>query len=895
MGVPAGSELIATIGNNEVYLYTYDSVYSESFGEVENFQIYNQNGLIYTPSGDINSIYNYGVLNGKDIFYTTLAPLSTNNDVTTITLYATNGSSVSALTSWNNVGRIITETQINQTLIFYIQSTYPGQTSLSYGGIYSTSGGTPQELLNMPLNTNVSQSPFGFVSTNYGAVFEVVDDTYSNFDLVNSETKIYETDGGSASLVWDLSSTSGVSVLPTPIVTKAGNASVNYGASTSISGFSVLDENGASGTFSVKVTSNDGTVSSTGGAGSVGGNGTQMLVLSGTMSQVNQDLTFLSFTGSAVGSGSVSVSATYAGATSSTQTASVTVVGGPPTLANQIISQSAAAGQQLTLQLPSNTFSAPQGETLTYSASLSNGSALPAWLSFNAANQTFSGLAPALGPQIFSIKVTAENSSSQSASDTFSLSLTGPAAPVLSVTGAGGLTNSLTQTIKGTIDAADAGLTVSIYDGSTLLGTATPATDGDWSGVFTLPSTQGAQTITAQASDAGGAVGKSSVVTYTLDTAPPTLTLFSPGGLVDSRAQAISGSIDVADAGLTISIYDGTTLLGTATPNGSGDWQTTVTLPSAPGAQSITAQATDAAGNAGKSAVVNFTLSFNADTDDFNGDGKSDILIENTSGAVYVGEVTGGQVTYSAVASLGSEWTFKGTGDFTGDGKEGFLIESTSGAVYVGEVSGGNTTYLGVASLGPEWSFEGTGDFLGAGKDQFLIENTAGEVVVGEVVSGLAQYTAVASLGPEWKFVGTGDYLGDSKSDFLIENTSGAVYVGEVTGGQATYTAVASLGSEWKFVESGDFMGDGKADFLIENTSGAVYVGEVSGGQVTYTAVASLGSEWSFVGEGDYSGTGKDSFVIENTAGGVYTGTIVSGTAQYAQIAALGSTWKFHG
>jgi hypothetical protein len=292
---------------------------------------------------------------------------------------------------------------------------------------------------------------------------------------------------------------------------------------------------------------------------------------------------------------------------------------------------------------------------------------------------------------------------------------------------------------------------------------------------------------------------------------------------------------------------------------------------------------------------VRYSAGMAADTDAFNGNAKSDILIESTAGSVYVGEVTGGQIGYSAVASLGSEWTFKGTGDFMGDGKEGFLIENTSGAVYVGEVSAGSTTYFGVASLGSEWSFEGTGDFLGSGKDQFLIENTSGEVVVGQVVSGLAQYTAVASLGPEWKFVGTGDYIGDGKSDFLIENTAGAVYVGEVTDGQTSYTAVASLGSEWKFVETGDFMGDGKSDFLIENTSGAVYVGEVVGGVAQYTAVAALGSEWSFVGEGDYSGTGKDSFVIENTSGAVYTGTVVSGVAQYAQIAALGSEWKFHG
>ena len=51
-----------------------------------------------------------------------------------------------------------------------------------------------------------------------------------------------------------------------------------------------------------------------------------------------------------------------------------------------------------------------------------------------------------------------------------------------------------------------------------------------------------------------------------------------------------------AEAGSTVQVYDGATLLGTATANGSGAWSfTTATL--ADGAHSFTATATDAAGN----------------------------------------------------------------------------------------------------------------------------------------------------------------------------------------------------------------------------------------------------------------------------------------------------------
>ena len=111
---------------------------------------------------------------------------------------------------------------------------------------------------------------------------------------------------------------------------------------------------------------------------------------------------------------------------------------------------------------------------------------------------------------------------------------------------------------------------------------------------------------------------------------------------------------------------------------------------------------------------------------------------------------------------LGPEWKFVGAGDFLGDGTSEFLIENTSGAVVIGEVVNSAAVYTQVAGLGPEWKFVGDGDFLGDGKDQFLIENTAGSVVIGEVGNNSsAIYTPVAALGPEWKFVGTGDYLGE--------------------------------------------------------------------------------------------------------------------------------------
>ena len=64
-------------------------------------------------------------------------------------------------------------------------------------------------------------------------------------------------------------------------------------------------------------------------------------------------------------------------------------------------------------------------------------------------------------------------------------------------------------------------------------------------------------------------------------------------GITNDNTLTLTGT---AEANSTVKVYDGATLLGTATANGSGAWSyTTAALSN--GAHSLTATATDAAGN----------------------------------------------------------------------------------------------------------------------------------------------------------------------------------------------------------------------------------------------------------------------------------------------------------
>jgi Ca2+-binding RTX toxin-like protein len=95
-------------------------------------------------------------------------------------------------------------------------------------------------------------------------------------------------------------------------------------------------------------------------------------------------------------------------------------VNDPPVLVNPIADQSISKCAPYSYAIPVNTFEdIDVGDTLTYTATLADGSALPSCLTFDTVTQSFSGKPTRTGK--ISIKVTATDSAAASASDTFDL------------------------------------------------------------------------------------------------------------------------------------------------------------------------------------------------------------------------------------------------------------------------------------------------------------------------------------------------------------------------------------------------------------------------------------------------------------------------------------------
>ena len=93
----------------------------------------------------------------------------------------------------------------------------------------------------------------------------------------------------------------------------------------------------------------------------------------------------------------------------------------PPTLANEIPNQTAMVGTAFNYAFLANTFNDADGDTLAYTATLADDSALPTWLTFSAATRAFSGTPQAADVGTVAVKVTASDGNGESVSDSFDI------------------------------------------------------------------------------------------------------------------------------------------------------------------------------------------------------------------------------------------------------------------------------------------------------------------------------------------------------------------------------------------------------------------------------------------------------------------------------------------
>jgi serralysin len=211
----------------------------------------------------------------------------------------------------------------------------------------------------------------------------------------------------------------------------------------------------------------------------------------------------------------------------------------------------------------------------------------------------------------------------------------------------------------------------------------------------------------------------------------------------------------------------------------------------------------------------------------------------------------------NVVANPGSAWQVKGTEDFNGDGNTDVLLQNVNGDVAVWGMNGAGqmsqTQSAEVADPGPAWQVEGTGDFNQDGKSDIVLQSTDGSVAIWDMNGDkMGPSAVVANPGPAWHVVGTGDLYGDGKSDIVLQNNDGSVAVWEINGNQNQISqsgVIANPGSAWHVEGTGDFNSDGKTDLVLQNNDGSVAVWDMNGSTIGPSGVlANPGPTWSVVG-----------------------------------------------
>jgi subtilisin-like proprotein convertase family protein len=279
------------------------------------------------------------------------------------------------------------------------------------------------------------------------------------------------------------------------------------------------------------------------------------------------------------------------------------------------------------------------------------------------------------------------------------------------------------------------------------------------------------------------------------------------------------------------------------------------------GSAAITVKVTN---GAGKFATRTFALTVldRVVENDFNGDGRPDIVLQHDEGWVGAWLMSGSDILSSTlltpnhVGDLG--WRIVGSGDFDGDGKPDLLFRHSDGNLAVWLMDG--LTMKSSAFLNPRgsasWKAIDTADFNKDGKVDILFQNDDGNLAVW-FMDGL-ELSSVGVVRPSragtgWRAVGATDINNDSHVDIVFQHTDGSLAVWYLIGVDLIMAASlnpAHPGSaDWRVAGISDLNQDGNADLLFQNrASGATAVWFMNGPALISPAIInSAAGSWNIV------------------------------------------------
>ena len=179
--------------------------------------------------------------------------------------------------------------------------------------------------------------------------------------------------------------------------------------------------------------------------------------------------------------------------------------------------------------------------------------------------------------------------------------------------------------------------------------------------------------------------------------------------------------------------------------------------------------------------------------------------------------------------------------DFNGDGTSHLILQNTTtNQIGVWSLAGAQVVNSALVSDVPDsvYKIVRSGDFRGAGKPDLVFQNqTTGQIVVwymdGTQMIGGAALDTIPAAG--YRVVGTADFNRDGRNDLLFQNdTTGTLVIWYMNGLQYIGGEViaATVAAGYHVEAIADFDGDGRPDVALRNANGNIALWHPDGGSV---------------------------------------------------------------
>jgi hypothetical protein len=264
--------------------------------------------------------------------------------------------------------------------------------------------------------------------------------------------------------------------------------------------------------------------------------------------------------------------------------------------------------------------------------------------------------------------------------------------------------------------------------------------------------------------------------------------------------------------------------------------------------------------------------------DDFNNDGKADLLLENSAtGKRAIWYLSDGIfLSSSALPTLDPQWHIAGSTDFLGNGQANLILENTStGQHMVWILSNGiYVSTIALPTIPNQWHISGIAGVAFNSRKNVVLENTdTGQHVVWVLDNGAYSFTvALPTVGPQWHIAGVADAPTNNQAQVILENTvTGHHVLWALDNGAYSFTiALPAVSPQWHVAAVADFLGNGQADIVLENTvTGHHVLWILNNGAYSFTiALPTVGTRWKVAGAADFLGNGQAGIALQNTTTG---------------------------